>query len=338
MGSAGKLAPCLASCGILFLTPKLCKVTSIPQKAIVVITILVATYPAFFLVSGRIGEDAFSCYFAMAEILYSIYWYRKPTIKNSICLALFYGFGVSTNLTCCLPAILTIIFFCIRLKKDKEFRGVYLLRIGLFALISLPLGLWYYVRSYILFGISFTYTFPQTVGGPLWRGDYSLWDRFKILDLKNIIASPFAFPYSDFNLPTYMLKSELFGEFLYEVNTEILYTLLILNIIFTGLAFFFLIRTLVKKTFESNYLSLYLMFLVYFIFTIYSYWKYPFGCSMDARYFLIYTILKIFFFGIWYGKIIEKKEKKLYMMFSKFICICVYIFAMLSSAMFCIIK
>ena len=337
--SAGKLAPCLASCGVLFMTPKLCKAMEIPKKTVPIITLLVAAYPGFFLISGRIGEDAFSCFFAMAEILYTIYWHEKPSIKNTIFLAIMYGLGVQTSLTCCLPAAFTVIIFLQHIISRSEKRKQCLSYILLFGIISLPLGLWYYVRNYVLFKMPFTYVMPQDVGNSLWRGDCSLWTRYKPLDIRNILHSPFANPFEDANLFTYMLKSELFGEFTYNVGLLIPYILLLINLVFSICAVGYLIFSVLKKRTEKRYIYFYIILPVYFLFIIYSYWKQPFGCSMDARYFMILTVLKILVFGMFSEKLLLSTEQnKIIYLVKKCFMAAIWVFAGLSFAMFCVIS
>lgn len=339
MVSAGKLAPCLASCGVLFMTPKLCKALEIPKKAVPVITLLVASYPGFFLISGRISEDAFSCFFVMAELLYTIYWYEKTTIKNTLLLAVVYGLGISTNISCCLPAVFTVIVFLHHIISDKEKRKLYLSYILLFGAVSLPLGLWYYVRNYVLFKMPFTYTMPQDVGNSLWRGDCSLWDRYKPLDIRNILHSPFANPFEDANLFTYMLKSELFGEFTYNIGLLVPYIILLINLVFSICSIGYLVICAVKRRTEKRHVFFYILLPVYFLFIIYSYWKHPFGCSMDARYFMILTVFKVLSFGMFYEKLLLSTEQsKMIYLVNKCFRAAIYIFAGLSFAMFCVIS
>lgn len=299
LGSAGKIANGFASCAVLIMTPKLCKEIKLSKTATVISTLLVATFPGFFLIAGRIGEDAYSCLFAIACILYTVKWEKDHSWKNTILLAFFFGFGVNTNLTCCLPTVYTIFVVVKSFLKEKELRKEIIYKGEVFLAISLPVGLWFYIRNYCLFRMPFTYTFPQEVGGPLYTGDKTVWERFIPFHFQNIKDTPFAHAYADYNLPTYMLKTELFGEFEYaNVTTFIPYVLLYLNLFITVLAFVMMVGKLVRRKFNHNRLSIYIMTAVYFLFTVYSYFTYPYGCSMDARYFMIYTLLKCMFVGI----------------------------------------
>lgn len=343
LGNAGKLASCFASCGILFMIPKLCRCLEMKEKGIRYTTLLVAAFPVFFLISGRIGEDAFSCFFALAAILYTLYWHKEASLKNTVFLAVIYGLGLQTNLSCALPAVFTVMVFIYHLASEKEKRGRLLCLYVLFGVISLPLGLWFYIRNYVLFGQSFTYIYPQVVGSDIWCGDVSLWNRYKLLDIKNILASPFNDPYSDYNLATYFLKSELFGEFTFSIPVWVPYILLAVNLLITAFAAGYCIYGAVKRRLEKNRCFIIGIALFDILFVMYSFWKYPFGCSMDARYFTVITVLKAVIIGFFLSdaEIMEQKKQgpaaKAEAVFSTALQYLIMIFAVFSFAMFCFI-
>ena len=59
----------------------------------------------------------------------------------------------------------------------------------------------------------------------------------------------------------------------------------------------FMFRLIIKREKEHDEWALMGMFAFYLLFICYSYYKEPFGCSMDARYFLIVPILKVVLLG-----------------------------------------
>lgn len=343
LGNAGKLASCFASCGILFMTPKLCRCLKMKERGTRYTILLVAAYPVFFLISGRIGEDAFSGFFSLAAILYTLYWHKESSLKNTILLAVIYGLGVQTNLSCCLPAVFTGIVFVYHLLSEKEKRRRLLCFYVIFGVIALPLGLWFYIRNYILFGQSFTYIYPQVVGSDIWCGDVSLWNRYKPLDIKNVLTSPFNFPYLDYNLSTYFLKSELFGEFTFSIPVWVPYVLLAVNLLITAFAVCYCIYGAAKRSLERSRYFIMGITLFDILFVMYSFWKYPFGCSMDARYFTVITVLKAVIIGFFLSDAEEKGQKtvgqsaKAEAAFSVFLQYLIIIFAVFSFAMFCFV-
>lgn len=267
------------------------------QESKILVMWFVAFLPGMYLAAGRIGEDAFSCLFAVMEIYTALKWYHNYNIRNTIYTAIAFGFGLQTNLSCILPMGLLVILVLEKMVGDHDAIKKYIGQTAIFAGIAAPLGLWFYIRNAIRFGIPFTYINEQEVGNILWTGEHSLWERFAPINWRNLISSPYANTYEDYNLSTYFLKSEIFGEFSFEMGKVIPYTLLIINLLMTIFLIAFMFRWITKREKEHDEWALMGMFAFYLLFICYSYYKEPFGCSMDARYFLIVPILKVVLLG-----------------------------------------
>lgn len=293
----GKLGSCIASCMTMLFSLKLCKELKMKAENKILAMWFVAFLPGMYLAAGRIGEDAFSCLFAVMEIYTALKWYHNSNIRNTIYTAIAFGFGLQTNLSCILPMGLLVILVLEKMVGDHDAVKKYIGQTAIFAGIAAPLGMWFYVRNAIRFGIPFTYINEQEVGNILWTGEHSLWERFAPINWRNLISSPYANAYEDYNLSTYFLKSEIFGEFSFEMGKVIPYTLLIINLLMTIFLIAFMFRLIIKREKEHDEWALMGMFAFYLLFICYSYYKEPFGCSMDARYFLIVPILKVVLLG-----------------------------------------
>lgn len=293
----GKLGSCMASCMTMLFSLKLCRELELKAENKILAMWFIAFLPGMYLAAGRIGEDAFSCLFAVMEIYTALKWFHDSSFRNTVYVAVSFGLGLQTNLSCILPMGLLVILVLEKMIKNHEAIKKYIGQTAIFAGIAAPLGLWFYIRNAIRFGIPFTYINEQEVGNILWTGEHSLQERFAPINLKNIIVSPYAISYEDYNLSTYFLKSEIFGEFSFEIGKIIPYTLLAINLLVTILLIFHIIRWIVKGKKEHDEWALLGMFVFYLLFICYSYYKEPFGCSMDARYFLIVPVLKIILTG-----------------------------------------
>ena len=293
----GKLGSCMASCMTLLFSLKLCEELKMKAENKILAMWFVTFLPGMYLAAGRIGEDAFSCLFAVMEIYTALKWYHNSNIRNTIYTAIAFGFGLQTNLSCILPMGLLVILVLEKMVGDHDAVKKYIGQTAIFAGIAAPLGMWFYVRNAIRFGIPFTYINEQEVGNILWTGEHSLWERFAPINWRNLISSPYANAYEDYNLSTYFLKSEIFGEFSFEMGKVIPYTLLIINLLMTIFLIAFMFRLIIKREKEHDEWALMGMFAFYLLFICYSYYKEPFGCSMDARYFLIVPILKVVLLG-----------------------------------------
>lgn len=324
---ASKTISCLASCYSLFVVEHLLKMHIKGEKAVAWVSLLVAFSPVFILTGGRVGENALCFLFTVLAIIYTEYWDDNPSVKNTVLLAVFYGLGVMTKMSCAVAALYTIFIFARKLFPEfsvstfrnkrlgaMRMQGKVLLRLLLFGLISLPLGLWYSMRNYLLFGQPLTYVLPQDAGGILFRGEDSLVQRFIIPDIANLLLTPYANPLKDSNLFTYLVKSELFGEFMFDSPQWISILFVFCNLFITGFAVVYGLRRLVciRNTRPGSSDRKVIVYSVIFsLFAVYSYIKYPFGCTMDCRYYMMLVVCKALIIGVFlesHGKRMEDER------------------------------
>lgn len=318
---AAKVVSCWASCMTLVLVEKIFQMLGISKKSTWYGMMAAAFGPVFYLTGGRMGEDALCTFFMTAVLLYTMYWEKNPGWKNTIVLALFYGFGMMTKISLAVPALYTVWVFMKKLwieklvertkdgawsfgvvwgvLTDKESLRLYG-KMLVFACISLTLGLWYSVRNMILFGQGLTYVLQQDVNGPLYQGKMPLVQRFLLPDVENLLETPYANPLSDYNLFAYLLKTELFGEFTYQVPEWIPMLLLFCNFcISLSLVGYsvWLIGRIVKGKQSGAAIVPAVWMLLFTGFAAYSYLSYPFGCTMDFRYYAMIAVCKALLTG-----------------------------------------
>lgn len=90
-------------------------------------------------------------------MLYTLRWSYKPCMRNIIFLALAIGLGMSSKLSVAYMAPATALVFLWKLLHTRGWICSLLPQFIVFALICLPLGLWWYIRCYVLFGLLFGY-------------------------------------------------------------------------------------------------------------------------------------------------------------------------------------
>lgn len=282
-----------ASCLTLVCLPGLCDEFEIDKQRKTLAYIFISFCPALILASGRVGEEALLFLFMTIALWFTIRWDKNPSFFNTVVLALSYGLGMMTKVSMAVLALFTA-FIMIRKvwinRKEHAFQNI--TKILMFGIISVPLGLWFNVRNYIKLGQPIGYVMPQDPNGPLFRGMIPLWKRFLIPDIKTVVSTPYASAYGDYNLPTYLLKTEMFGEFNYPVPDWICYLLLLVHTLIT----LYLIYLISIKWWgrKGERVDRYIMviFGVDILFAAFSYFKYPFGCTMDYRYFAFATFMK----------------------------------------------
>lgn len=319
------------TCFISFLTMlviwKIVERLKINNSLKILINTFLVFHPQFILLSGCVNNDVLLVFLELLVILYLLHWYDKPNLKNTIILAIATGLCVMTKISGAVMAVPILFVFVKKLFFDKQ--GIksqkkLLWHILLFGLISLPIGLWYPVRNYILFQQSLSYVpIPIEI---LSVKRYNVFERFFTFPLYEI-GEIFANPYRDYSLPIYSLKTSLFGDDLNDyiniIEVWLLLEALILSVIFVIM----LIKYIRKK--EKNTSSM--LFLVVFFTMILSFLyfniKMPYGCTMDFRY-IVPTALLLSIFLVDY---LDRTEHLLFRRFT--ICTC-YFFSLLSITMF----
>jgi len=284
---AAKTVSCAASCMILLLAEPLCDVFKLKDREKLGVMLIAAFQPSFFL-SIRITPDILCTFFMTLALLFTFKWYEEPDMKNTLILAFAYGFGVMTKISAAVPAVFTAAVFVAKLMqkiKEKNAKPL-ILKLSVFGLISLPLGLWYSVRNYIRFRQAPWYIL-RVAGGEnneLYIGDHSVLERFVIPDIKSILRSPYADLREDYNFFVYSVKTSLFGEFSYNVPravpTVLFIAALILSLAAVAAAVFAFIHF--KEDKRTAVLS---AVCVMFLGSVISFGiNYPHICSIDFRY------------------------------------------------------
>lgn len=300
---ATKIVSCFASCGTLLISSQLCDTFHLKALNKSLVMALLAFFPNFYLLAGRVNNDSLSIFFMSAAILYTYRWYENQSFKNTCLLALIFGLGMMTKTSCAVMAIFTFIVMCYvlyqRLKEKQAMK--LLLKLCCFAFISFPLGLWYPLRNYLLFKQPLGYVLEIPKELDIFCGDIPFFQRFISFNLSNLLATPFASPWEDYNIPTYLLKTSLFGEFSYEIPYFLPVILLLLNLILILCSLISMYLLIMNRTYAKSIRyglpSLWLIFMVsYIYFNI----RYPFGCTMDFRYIVPTVILGALFIGLSY--------------------------------------
>lgn len=307
---AAKTVSCSASCISLLLCRSISMECGLRGKGELTAVTLTAFLPAFYLTGGRVTPDALAAMFMLLEFLYTIRWIKEPGWKHTVLLAIIYGCGVMTKISCSVIAILTAAVFLKKLydalrKKAGDFK-LLLGKYVVFGLISLPLGLWYSVRNYIRFHQDFQYVPRISETSELYTGMHSITERFWGIDVSSLFQTPYVNIWEDYNAPVYYLKSSCFGEFTYQVPGWIPALLLFSAFgiaVACGAALLWQIRQ--KNGEWTGYLCAGI-FLIFYVSMLVFYQKYPFACSMDFRY-MIFMVVPA---GILLGKYAEAHQQR----------------------------
>lgn len=302
---AARTVSCFASCAILLLIKPILNECHVRKEGVPIALAMVSFTPAFFLAGGSVTCDGLGTLFMMLEIYFTIKWYRKTTWDNTIFLAISYGLGVMTKISCGIFAIFTLCVFVYKLyknhvKKDHASLRNIFSKLVVFGCISLPLGLWYCIRNAMLFAQPFTYVLKISEQNELYTGSVPFFMRTFYIDWENLIRSPYTDVLNDYNAPVYYLKSSLFGEFTFEVPHLIPRALLAVSVVMAIITLAIVIRQFIVQNTSRVSFLITALFCGYYLSMLWFYMKNPAGCSMDYRYMMILSVFAAVLMGDYY--------------------------------------
>ncbi|MGN0700966.1 MAG: glycosyltransferase family 39 protein [Oscillospiraceae bacterium] len=298
IADAAKTVSCAASCIMLLLSEKLCDMLGLGKKGKLAAVTLTAFVPNLFI-SCKVTPDALTALMLTLAFMYTLRWKDTPSWKNTILLALIYGFGVMTKISVAVMALFTLAVLLYRLfagimDKDGRLCLSLVQKYAVFGIISLPLGLWYSVRNYIRFQQPIGYVPVVGKDSPLYTGDHSLFQRFLFPDIKALFDSPYVNLLEDCNMFEYAVKSSCFGEFNYDAPPFIAILLewaaVVLAVcVIAAVVGIILHEARANRDGRKHDVSILLTITACGIFCVslmVFYLRYPYTCSMDYRYML----------------------------------------------------
>lgn len=328
--NCARLVSCFLSCITLYCVKSLCDELNIKKP---IPLALVAFLPNFYLMGGRVNNDAMAMFFMTMILLYSIRWYKDQNKKNTLILALSFGLGMMSKMSVALFALPTgFMMIYVLAKSVKSPKLLKTLKsLFLFGAVSVPLGLAYPIRNMVLFHQPFTYVLNVSDAG-FASENYSYLQRFLTFPITKMFSPVYNDAYKDYNLWMYLLKGGLFGEFQFHIVAAIPIILLFIYAIIVMLMVISAVHSVKDKDRSINYLVLSAVVLMvsYIVFNI----KYPYGCTMDFRYIAPVFVISSLLFGRFLDLNKENKFSKLIYCISS---VTVLTYSVLSIYMFCTI-
>ena len=205
--------PCLA---ILFATIgmyKILKHFDIKGLPLWLGCVLVAFHPSLTYLSLALNNDAFSLMLTVWAIYFALKWYREPTTKSIVGVALCIGLGMMTKLTVALVAPPVALLFVVKFFKAKQYIP-HLKQFGVFSAICFPTGLFWSIRNMWLYDIPLTYVQALPEGSAQDVSGYSMWERFGFPAFSDFlrIDSSWSRGTADHNLWSQTLRTSLFDD------------------------------------------------------------------------------------------------------------------------------
>lgn len=316
------------SCVCMFVTERILRELKIGDKGVLIGTAVIAFHPTFIILAGSINNDMLSLMFVWLSIYFALKWNNQPKLIYIIITALTVGLGMSSKLSASFVAVPIAIIFLFKLfgREDVQIKKSRIVgQFCLFGLVCIPLGMWFYVRNYLKFGVPFNFIIRLSEDNPQYVGGFSVYQRF--LDFsQNPLNHIFlnkecgGVGFYEYNPVIALFKTSLFGEYDFSLKfffiEPICKVLFYLNILIVAVSAAAMVYYLIKKN-KYIKLNLKIAFTVWFIFSIVNYFsfcfQYPHTCTMDFRYIVPCLLIGVIFFAMLaddIGEIKEKQEKK----------------------------
>lgn len=269
------------------------------EKTMVVAAVFCFFFPRLVQLGGQLNNDTLSVMLSVLALYYQLKWakrrYENKWYFNYLDLAasgLFLGLAMMTKLNAGSIAIAMAAVFIyllvkdIKAKKNVKYYSNFVGQCLVFFLLCAPLGLWYQVYSMEVLGLPLGFVF-NNINHNLLVDDVNFFYRFIVpISFHDLANGIFASPFNDYNLPTYIVKTSLFGEFGYWQGELFTLPLLIsAYLLIIGAVIFFVYYLVRFKSLDKLDLvfavSLILgeiVAMLYFNITM------PYGCTMDFRY------------------------------------------------------
>lgn len=178
-------------------------------------TAFVTFHPTLIILSGSVNNDMLSSLFGMMAVFYTVKWSQDRKWYSIVMIALSIGLGMFTKLSVGLlaPAV-AVVFLVVLIKQRKEIKKL-IPQFLVFAVICLPLGLFWSVRNYVKFDVPLNYV-PKLSDDSFQFIEKSGLERFTDWSLYQI-SSPFVqwggdTTYKEFNPIIALLKNSMFDE------------------------------------------------------------------------------------------------------------------------------
>lgn len=268
---------------------------------------IIAFHPTLLILGGSVNNDMLSVTFMAGAILNTLYYYRKPSYKNIIKVALCVGFAMMSKLSGWIvaPAI-AVVFIVVLVRAKKDWLKIFKQWI-VFGVICVPLALWWSVRNYILYRVPFNYVLDVGKTTDMYVGNRTFIERltdFSAYQLDSVYDQFVWYncPYYEYNPTIGLFKTSMFDEAQYTTDIDFWAKLLFwANVVLALVAVGAMIYMLVKRTSILDRVLKVFLFLVYFVSFVSYYWfcyAYPYTCTMNIRYAVITIFMGVLFLAM----------------------------------------
>lgn len=275
---------------------KLMREVGVSRKAATIPMALLCFHPTLILMSGSINNDILSVTLQLAALLFAVRWYKNPSVRRILCIALTLGCSMMAKSSGGVAAVAIAFLFLYKLIEQRHRFWHMVGQFAVFGVVCVPLGLWWQVYNFIQYDMPISYVPLLSSTDAQYIGDHTVWERlfdFSSDQLKSVFV---AFgerslsDYYEYNVLLGLLKTSVFGEFfLFEPDTlgnTMAVILFWINVVIVAFSLFAMVWAFCRKSAASWQMRVFfgLLYLTvlgsYITFCI----QYPHTCTQNIRY------------------------------------------------------
>ena len=261
----------------------------VESKYKVIGAVFVSLFPALMILAGQENNDPLCIMNCFIVIYYTVCWYENRSYFNAVMIGLFTGLAMFAKLSGALIIIPAIVMFAyaliLSIIKKESFKHI-LIQGAIIGVIAAPLGLWFHIYAKVKFNQPFGFVFAN-LNSNLYTGDHSFFERFiNIFDFADMSTALWGNTFVNYNLPNFLIKSALFGEYSFMCADEFGFLALIFNYLFVYASLALMIIYFIYSKKEHLEIKIIggVIVLTQLLAQLYFNIKMPYGCTMDFRY------------------------------------------------------
>lgn len=307
------------SCCCMVIMYKILRFFKINGTALVVGLSIVAFHPTFYILGGSVNNDMLSITFMAGAVLNTLYYYKDRTYANIIKVAVCVGCGMMSKLSGWMVAPAIAVVFIVVLIQSKDEWLQTIKQWVAFGVVCVPLGMWWSVRNFALFGVPFNYVLDFGEQIDMYVGDRPFIERltdFSLFQFESVYDQFVWYncPYYEYNPTIGLFKTAVFDEAQYTSPLDFWAILLFwVNVVLALVALIAMIYMLIKSTGILDRVMKMFLFLLYIVPTV-SYYifcdSFAHTCTMNIRYVVITIFTGALFFAMTIQTIKEQHISK----------------------------
>ena len=303
-----QVIPFVCSLVILVCAAEIFKLLKITGKAYNCVLMIVAFHPALVLLSGSVNNDCMALMFTVLTVYTAMRWMQDKSLKHLCLTGLMLGLGICTKQNVAelaFPLAIIMLIVLIDSIRDKNKRvGKFIGQYALFGLISIPIGMWFYVRNLVKYNVSMLWVYELPKDSWQYTGDMPVINRFLWPVPAEMIDNIKHFKIGcGYNVWMQLIRTSVLGEWdMASVGKGIKVVAVLLMLVGAGLAVvafagfvrgFLTDRSSITLAEGRLYRIFFVMsYVVVMIFYFEFVYKYPQECSMSFRYIEITLFLQ----------------------------------------------